>query len=70
MPSKVIRIGYARISTRAQDRVLQMPARAAKNCQEIGEETASARNDHPKLRAAVTSAGTRQMELGHDRSHQ
>lgn len=55
MPSNAIRIGYARISTRAQDHLSQMEALAAAHCREIVEETASTRKDRPKLRATVTS---------------
>ncbi|MCW2879084.1 MAG: DNA-invertase from lambdoid prophage e14 [Sphaerisporangium sp.] len=47
------RIGYARISTRAQDHLSQMEALAAAHCREIVEETASTRKQRPKLRATV-----------------
>ncbi|WP_208758807.1 recombinase family protein [Microbispora triticiradicis] len=54
-PGNVIRIGYARISTRTQDHASQMQALAAADCREIVEETVSTRKDRPKLRAAVAS---------------
>ncbi|MGV9600708.1 recombinase family protein [Streptosporangium sandarakinum] len=53
-PSNAIRIGYARVSTRAQDHLLQMEALASAHCREIVEETASTRKDRPKLAATVT----------------
>ncbi|MFE3454968.1 recombinase family protein [Nonomuraea sp. NPDC059194] len=53
-PTNTIRIGYARISTRAQDHLSQLEALAAAHCREIVEETASTRKDRPKLHATVT----------------
>jgi DNA invertase Pin-like site-specific DNA recombinase len=54
-PTNTIRIGYARISTRAQDHLSQMEALAAADCRQIVEETASTRKDRPKLYAAVAA---------------
>ncbi|MEQ4725012.1 recombinase family protein [Nonomuraea sp. B19D2] len=54
-PANAIRVGYARISTRAQDHLSQMEALAAAHCREIVEETASTRKDRPKLQAAVAA---------------
>ncbi|MFD8562964.1 recombinase family protein [Streptosporangium canum] len=48
-----IRIGYARVSTRAQDHLSQMEALAAAHCREVVEETASTRKDRPKLTATI-----------------
>jgi len=46
-----VRIGYARVSTRAQDRQAQLDAPAAAHCREIVVETASTRDAWPKLPA-------------------
>lgn len=43
-------IGYARVSTRAQDHQAQLDALAAAHCREIVVETASTREARPKLR--------------------
>ncbi|GAA2418591.1 recombinase family protein [Nonomuraea africana] len=51
--ANTIRIGYARVSTRAQDHLSQMQALDGAHCREIVEETASTRKDRPKLRATV-----------------
>jgi DNA invertase Pin-like site-specific DNA recombinase len=48
-----VRIGYARVSTRAQDHQAQLDALAAAHCREIIVETASTRDARPKLRAAL-----------------
>ncbi|MDP9868634.1 MULTISPECIES: recombinase family protein [Streptosporangium] len=48
-----IRIGYARVSTRAQDHLSQMEALAGAHCREVVEETASTRKDRPKLTATI-----------------
>ncbi|MEV4185469.1 recombinase family protein [Streptosporangium canum] len=48
-----IRIGYARVSTRAQDHLSQMEALAGAHCREVVEETAGTRKDRPKLTATV-----------------
>jgi DNA invertase Pin-like site-specific DNA recombinase len=48
-----VRIGYARVSTRAQDHQAQLDALAAAHCREIIVETASTREDRPKLREAL-----------------
>jgi DNA invertase Pin-like site-specific DNA recombinase/DNA-binding CsgD family transcriptional regulator len=48
-----VRIGYARISTRAQDYQAQLDALAAAQCREIVVETASTRGDRPRLREAL-----------------
>ncbi|GAA3427928.1 hypothetical protein GCM10018953_51110 [Streptosporangium nondiastaticum] len=53
-PSNAIRIGYARVSTRAQDHLLQMEALAVVHCREAVEETASTRKDRPEPAATVT----------------
>ena len=44
-----VRIGYARVSTRAQDHQAQFDALAAADCREIVVETASTRDGRPKL---------------------
>ncbi len=44
-----VRIGYARVSTRAQDHQAQLDALAAAHCREIVVETASTRDARPKL---------------------
>ena len=48
-----VRIGYARISTRAQEHQAQLDALAAAHCREIIVETASISGDRPKLREAL-----------------
>ena len=48
-----VRIGYARVSTRAQDHQAQLDALAPAQCREIVVETASIRDDRPKLREAL-----------------
>jgi DNA invertase Pin-like site-specific DNA recombinase len=48
-----VRIGYARVSTRAQDHQAQLDALAAAHCQETILETASTRDARPKLREAL-----------------
>lgn len=48
--TNTVRIGYARISTRAQEHQLQLDALDAADCREIIVETASTRGDRPKLR--------------------
>ena len=48
-----IRIGYARVSTRAQDHQAQLDALAATHCREIVVETASTRDGRPQLRRAL-----------------
>ncbi|WP_218061854.1 recombinase family protein [Planobispora rosea] len=52
-PANAIRIGYARVSTRAQDHQLQMDALAGAHCREIVEETGSIRRERPKLAATI-----------------
>ena len=42
-----VRIGYARVSTRAQEHQAQLDAPARAQCQEIIVETASTRGDRP-----------------------
>jgi len=49
-----LRIGYARVSTRAQEHQAQLDALAAAHCREIITETASTRGDRPGLRKAST----------------
>ena len=48
-----VRIGYARVSTRAQDHQAQLDALAAAQCREIVVETASTRDGRPKLRSTL-----------------
>lgn len=48
-----VRIGYARVSTRAQEHQAQLDALGAAHCHEIVVETASTRSDRPKLRATL-----------------
>jgi DNA invertase Pin-like site-specific DNA recombinase len=48
-----VRIGYARVSTRAQDHRAQMEALAAAHCREVIVETASTRDARPKLASAL-----------------
>ena len=48
-----VRIGYVRVSTRAQDHQAQLDALTAAHCREIIAETASTRGDRPKLREAL-----------------
>jgi len=48
-----VRIGYARVSTRAQEHQAQLDALAAAHCREIIVETASTRGDRPELREAL-----------------
>ena len=48
-----VRIGYARVSTRAQDHQAQLDALAAAHCREIIMETASTRDARPKLHATL-----------------
>jgi hypothetical protein len=55
-PSNAIRVGYARVSTRAQDHAAQLQLLNAADCHEIAEETLSThRKDRPKLQATVAS---------------
>jgi DNA invertase Pin-like site-specific DNA recombinase len=49
-----VRIGYARVSTRTQEHQAQLDALAAAHCREIITETASTRDDRPKLREALS----------------
>ncbi|GAA2531747.1 recombinase family protein [Pilimelia columellifera] len=48
-----VRIGYARVSTRAQDHQAQLDALDAAHCRQVLVETASTRGDRPKLTAAL-----------------
>jgi DNA-binding CsgD family transcriptional regulator len=48
-----VRIGYARVSTRAQEHQAQLDALAAAHCREVIVEIASTRGDRPKLREAL-----------------
>ena len=48
-----VRIGYARVSTRAQEHQAQLDALAAAHCREIITETASTHRDRPRLREAL-----------------
>lgn len=49
-----VRIGYARVSTRAQDHQAQLDALAAAHCREVIVETASTRDARPKLTATLS----------------
>jgi DNA invertase Pin-like site-specific DNA recombinase len=53
VPSNSVRIGYARVSTRAQDHQAQLDALADAHCREIAVETASTRGTRPVLRATL-----------------
>ncbi len=48
-----VRIGYARVSTRAQDHHAQLDALAAAHCREVIVETASTHDPRPKLASAL-----------------
>ncbi|WP_322769689.1 recombinase family protein [Frankia sp. Cr1] len=48
-----VRIGYARVSTRAQDHQAQLDALAGAHCREVIGETASSRKERPQLRRAL-----------------
>jgi DNA invertase Pin-like site-specific DNA recombinase/DNA-binding CsgD family transcriptional regulator len=48
-----VRIGYARVSTRAQDHQAQLDALAAAHCREVIVETASTRDARPRLAATL-----------------
>ena len=48
-----VRIGYARVSTRAQDHQAQLDALALAHCREVIVETASTRDARPKLASAL-----------------
>ena len=48
-----VRIGYARVSTRAQEHRAQLDALGAAHCREVIVETAGTRGDRPKLREAL-----------------
>ena len=50
-----VRIGYARVSTRAQEHQAQLNALAAAHCREIITETASTRDARPKLHATLAA---------------
>ncbi|AEV85155.1 DNA-invertase from lambdoid prophage e14 [Actinoplanes sp. SE50] len=52
-PHNRIRVGYARVSTRAQDHQAQLDALTGAHCREVVVETASTRGDRPKLRATL-----------------
>ena len=56
-----VRIGYARVSTRAQEHQAQLDALGAAHCREIITETASTRGDRPSCARPWAScrAGTR-----------
>jgi hypothetical protein len=51
-----VRIGYARVSTRAQEHQAQLDALAAAQCREVIVETASTSGDRPRLREALCCA--------------
>ena len=50
-----VRIGYARVSTRAQDHQAQLDALAAAHCLEVVIETASTRDARPKLHTTLAA---------------
>jgi DNA-binding CsgD family transcriptional regulator len=50
-----VRIGYARVSTRAQDHQTQLDALAAAHCREVVVETASTRDARPKLHVTLAA---------------
>jgi DNA invertase Pin-like site-specific DNA recombinase/DNA-binding CsgD family transcriptional regulator len=50
-----VRIGYARVSTRAQDHQAQLDALAAAHCREVVVETASTRDARPKLHTTLAA---------------
>jgi DNA invertase Pin-like site-specific DNA recombinase len=50
-----VRIGYARVRTRAQDHQAQLDALAAAHCREVVVETASTRDARPKLHATLAA---------------
>jgi DNA invertase Pin-like site-specific DNA recombinase len=54
-PHNRIRIGYARVSTRAQDHQAQLDALAGAHCREVVVETASTRGTRPKLYATIAA---------------
>jgi DNA invertase Pin-like site-specific DNA recombinase len=51
--TNTVRIGYARVSGRAQDHQMQLDALAAADCREVIVETASTRGSRPRLRAVL-----------------
>ena len=53
--TNTVRIGYARVSGRAQDHQMQLDALAAADCREMIVETASTRGARPKLRATLNT---------------
>jgi DNA invertase Pin-like site-specific DNA recombinase len=50
-----VRIGYARVSTRAQDHQAQLDALAGAHCREVVVETASTRDARPRLAATLAT---------------
>jgi DNA invertase Pin-like site-specific DNA recombinase len=50
-----VRIGYARVCSRAQDYQAQLDALAAAHCREIVVETASTRDARPKLHGTLAA---------------
>jgi len=50
-----VRIGYTRVSTRAQDHQAQLDALAAAHCREVVMETSSTRDGRPKLRSTLAA---------------
>jgi DNA invertase Pin-like site-specific DNA recombinase len=53
--TNTVRIGYARVSGRAQDHQMQLDALAAADCRDVVVETASTRSARPKLREVLGS---------------
>jgi DNA invertase Pin-like site-specific DNA recombinase len=51
--TNIVRIGYARVSGRAQDHQMQLDALAAADCREVIVETASTRAARPKLKTLL-----------------
>lgn len=53
--TNTVRIGYARVSGRAQDHQMQLDALAAAHCREVIVETASTRGARPKLHTTLAA---------------
>ena len=53
--TNTVRIGYARVSGRAQDHQMQLDALADADCREVIVETASTRGECPKLHATLNT---------------
>ena len=53
--TNAVRIGYARVSGRAQDHQMQLDALAAAHCREVIVETASTRGARPRLHTTLAA---------------